>query len=347
MNISVRPVCLEREHQEFLNILQANLPALDHARRFQWLYRDNPDGPAWSWFVIERTSNQIVGVTSVVPHAMWTGTKTRICGQVGDFAVSAKHRSLGPALLLQRATFEPVDQGKLALCYDCPPHAAGMSTFRRLGMQANCRVDRYALPLRIDARIRKRFGSTFASPARLGNLLLRLHRWPAMRSGMRGLEVSDYTGAFGEEFSWLDSRVKAKSVIRGQRSAAHLNWRYRADPLRGYHVLTARRDGELVAFVVLCLTGDIVTIVDLFGVELQETAVALLRAVVDRFEKSHQTIEAFLSPDNSLINHFLHMKFSLRSEAARVVAYAKPQTEVAEFLHQSPNWSFSQSEIRA
>jgi len=347
MTISVRPVHHETDNQEFLRILRSNLPTLPHERRFDWLYRANPDGPAWSWFAFQDTPDRIVGVASVFRRMMWVGKELQMCGQVGDFGISAGYRSLGPALLLQRTTFGPVDQGKLAFCYDCPPHQAGMSTFRRLGMQPSCRVDRYALPLRVDGQARKRLGSASVLPAAVGNLLLRLHRFSTLRPRANGLEVSDRTGAFGKEFSQLDAAVKIANVIRGQRSAAHLNWRYREDPLQQYQVLTARRNGELIAFAVLFTTSEVVTVVDLFGMDLQETAVLLLTAIIERFQRSHQTVDAYLSEGSELICHFLRMRFRLRSEAAQIVVYAKPRSEVSGFLHGSPNWAFTQAEIRA
>jgi hypothetical protein len=347
MTISVRPVHQELENQQFLTILQTNLPTLPHERRFKWLYHDNPDGPAWSWFALQGTPKHVIGVTSVFPRSMWVGDELQMCGQVGDFAVSASHRSLGPALLLQRATFDPVNQGELAFCYDCPPHQAGMSTFRRLGLRPNCTVYRYALVLRVDDRVRKQLGAASAVPIAAGNLLLRLHRLSALKPSARGLEVSDHTAAFGDEFSKLDAAVKKANVIRGRRSAAHLNWRYREDPLQQYEVLTARRNGELIAFAVLRATSEVVTIVDLFGKELHEAAFSLLAAIVQRFERSHQTVEAFLSEGSELVAYFLKMRFRLRSEAAQVVAYARPQSEMSGFLQGSPIWAFSQAEIRA
>jgi hypothetical protein len=347
MTISVRPVHQESDSQEFLTILQANLPSLPHARRFKWLYSDNPDGPAWSWFALEGSRAQIIGVTSVFPRSMWVGGELQRCGQVGDFAVSASHRTLGPALLLQRATFDPVNSGALAFCYDCPPHQAGMSTFRRLGMQPNCRMLRYALPLRVDSRLRKRLGTASRVPAAAGNLLLRLHRLSALKTRARDLEVSDHRGAFGEEFSKLDEAVKGPHAIRGRRAAAHLNWRYREDPLKDYEILTARRRGELIAFAILRLTSEVVTIVDLFGRELHQAAFSLLASIVERFQRSHQTVEACLSEGHELVAYFLKMRFQSRSEAAQVVAYAKPQSAVSGFLERRPVWSFGQAEIGA
>jgi hypothetical protein len=347
MKISVRPVEHESEKQELLGILQTNLPALPHERRFSWLYRANPDGQAWSWFLFQDSPAQVVGVTSVFPRAMWVGDEIKVCGQVGDFAVSASHRSLGPALLLQRATFEPVDRGQIAFCYDCPPHAAGMSIFRRLGMRPNCTVHRYAFPLRVDAQLRRRLGSASVVAAASGNLLLRLHRGICLRRKSPELEISEHLGAFGEEFSQLDAAVKRRNAIRGRRSAAHLNWRYREDPLQQYDVFTARRKGELVAFLVFQKAADVVTVVDFFGTASYETVSPLVAALTERYQATHQSVDIFLSEGSELTSYFLKMNFRWRSQAAQVVAYAKHQTEVAGFLKQNSNWDFRQVEIRA
>lgn len=343
--IFVRPVDHNSETQELLSILQANLPNLPHARRFDWLYRGNPDGPAWSWFACEGTPDHVVGVTSLFPRSMWVGEQLNRCGQVGDFAISPSHRSLGPALLLQRATFCPVDREELAFCYDCPPHEAGMSTFRRLGIRSNCEIHRYALPLRVDRLMQQRLGAASAIPAAAANLLLRLHRRSFLRSGMSGLEVSDHNGAFGEEFSQLDASVKRTNAIRGRRTAALLNWRYREDPLHQYRVLTARRHGELIAFAIVSATSEVVTIVDLFGTELHEVAIILLAAIVESLKGAQQSIDAYLAPGSELIGYLLKLGFRLRSQSAQVVAYARPQSEMAGFLQGSPIWAFSQAEL--
>jgi hypothetical protein len=222
-----------------------------------------------------------------------------------------------------------------------------MSTFRRLGMQPNCKVNRFALPLRVDAQLRKRLGAASAVPAAAGNLLLRLQRLSSWKTKAKNLEVSGHQGAFGDEFSKLDEAVKGPNMIRGRRSAAHLNWRYREDPLKQYEILTARREGELIAFVVFRLTNEVVTIVDLFGTALHEAAFSLLAAIVEQFQRSHQTVEAFLSEGNELVACFLKMRFQLRSEVAQVVAYAKPQSAVSEFMARNPIWSLNQAEIGA
>jgi hypothetical protein len=343
MSITVRPVDLEAESQELLSTLQANLPALPHARRFQWLYLNNPDGPARSWFACDG-AGQVIGVTSLFPRSVWIGDKLRMCGQVGDFAVASGHRSLGPALMMQRATFGPVDEGSLSFCYDCPPHEAGMATFRRLGIPSHCALERYALPLRVDAFLNRRFGFTPPLLPAVGNGLLRLMRPSLPRPA--GLDISEHTGLFEDEFSQLDCAVKVADSVRRQRSAAYLNWRYRQHPLLQYRVFTARRSGELIAYVVFCVTNTNVTIVDLFGKDLAEVAPALLEAVVQGCGSSCQIAEIFLPENSELSPPVLKVRFRRRSVAAQVVAYTKPGSEMSVFLERRPRWVFQAADIQ-
>lgn len=344
MSIFVHPVDHDAERDELLAMLQTNLPALPHARRFEWLYQSNPDGPAWSWFARDSGTGRVVGVASVFPRSMWVADEVKLCGQVGDFAIAASHRTLGPALMIQKATFCPVQQAKLSFCYDCPPHDAGMSTFRRLGLAANCVVDRYALPLRVNSKLRSRLGSdpdVLSVPA---NLLLRAYSRP--RLSLKDIEVSEHTGRFGDEFSELDRTVRLTDGIRSSRDAVHLNWRYRQDPLNEYRILTARRKGELVGFLVFVETGENLTIVDLFGAA-SEVLTGIVGALLQEAPSHCQSVEAFLSKGSELGAALVKARFRRRAVAAQVVAYANPGSEMAAFLQQKARWAFNGAEIRA
>jgi len=346
--MAVRPVNLNSEQEELLDILGRNLKDLSHVRRFQWFYYNNPSGTAWSWFAYEKGSKKIVGVASVFPRFVWVGDEVKRCGQVGDFAIDISYRSLGPAVMLQRATFEPVQEGLLAFCYDCPPHESGMSTFRRLGMQANCQMYRYARLLKTDRQLVQYLGQgrLAAYSAVIGNLLLEL--WAFQKYKIAGLEISYYTDHFGEEFSQLDARVGGSKVIRSQRKAEDLNWHYRDNPLHEYQVLTARQNGELLAFIVFFVSDQDIFIVDLFGLKFPDAALQLLEAVIEhKKEKSIQTLQATISDANSLTDVLHKAGFRYRAKGAQVVAYTQPGTEIFGMLHGGLPWSLNYTDILA
>ncbi len=252
-----------------------------------------------------------------------------MCGQVGDFAIDPSHRSLGPALMLQRATFGPVDGGHLALCYDCPPNARGMSTFRRLRMTSSATMKRHTRLLRTDRQIAKYLGRGLATAAaaRLGNAVIRL----ASRGWRRsvGVEIALHPGRFDEEFSALDRRVGGGDVVRGRRAAEDLNWRYRDDPLQDYRVLTARRSGELVGFAVVTTVHRDLVVVDLFGTLSSDEAADLLDAAArlgraDGLEALHTLVSA----EHPLTAPLRRAGFHARECGPHVVAYggARPES---------------------
>jgi hypothetical protein len=345
MGTTVSPVDLDTEHQELLAVLERNLPDLPHDRRFKWIYRDNPLGPARSWFARDSVSRRVIGVASVFRRALWIGPRLTVCGQVGDFAIDSSHRTLGPALMLQRATFEPVDRGELELCYDCPPHERGMSTFRRLGMGASATMGRYVRLLRAERRLERWLGrgALAACAAPIANALLRAASVTRPRAA--GLEVSVHGGRFGDEFTALDRRVGARDVVRSRRFGEDLNWRYRDDPIHEYRVLTARRAGELFGFMVLAVSEGDGFVVDLFGQLTPAEAGVLLEAAVRHLRPSGvQSLHAPVSLGSGSISALTRGQFFLRSVGPHIVAYGRPG---GALLARPLAWDLTHSDVMA
>ena len=342
MTLQVRAVNLDREHDELLGVLERNLPELPHARRFKWLYREGHLGPAWSWLLCDSGSREPVGLASLFRRAIWRGGKVELCGQVGDFAIDPSHRSLGPAVMLQRATLGPVDDGQLALCYDCPPNARGMSTFRRLKMEASATMTRQVRPLRTNRHVARYLGTGLvaAGVAGLGNAALRLGSWRRRRS--RDLEIGLHPGRFGEEFTALDRRVGAGDAVRGRRAAEDLNWRYRDDPLNEYQVLTARRSGELAGFAVIAPSHRDAAVVDLFGVLSPAETADLLDAAAQLGRSGGlEAVSTLISADHPLTAPLRAAGFRARESGPWVVAYAGAGQDAG------PAWRLTYSDVMA
>ena len=345
MPLTVREVDPEKERETLLALLEENLPVLDHRRRFEWLYRDNPAGSAWSWEVIDAA--RTVGVASVFPRMLWIGGTLARCGQVGDFAVAPSHRTLGPAVALQRATLGLVNEGLVAMCYDCPPHDAGMSTFRRLGLDVTRRTVRHVRLLRTDRQVARRLGPGphTAVAAALANVALKaMRRWPRPP---RGVELTPFAGAFGEEFTALDRRLVPRGIA-SRRSAEDLNWRYRADPLHRYEVIAARRSGELLGFAVHTATRGDAEVVDLFG-DLDGLVVPLLDAVSQRAAAAAaETLQLIVAEDDAALGpRLLEAGFRPRSAGPSVVAHAPAGSDAADLFVRPDHWLLRQADLSA
>src|SRR5438093_13517410 len=88
----------EANREQILALWQRNLP-LATAERYRWLYEN---GRATSWLAATETGD-IVGATGLMSRTM--KLQERLCrvGQAIDLNVNAEHRTIGPALKLQRA----------------------------------------------------------------------------------------------------------------------------------------------------------------------------------------------------------------------------------------------------
>lgn len=356
MSLAIRRACVTEDRQRMLELFQRYWGGDNYRRRFDWFWMLNPAGVGWTWLIYERSNERVVGTTTLFPRLMCVDGRQLRAGQVMFFGLDASHRSLGPAVMLQRATFEPVDSGELAFCYDCPPHDQGMSTFVRIGMCPNCEMVRYAFPLRSDEYFEKRLGKRpWAKP-----LITTTNLFLGMRKPRRpapGLEISLFDESFGDEFSHLDRIVSRTGVVRANRSAELLNYRFREDPeptrrvkngkKDRYRTLVARRAGELVAFLVFLWDSESrVSIKDLFGSRLADAAGPLLEAMIEvcRSERA-QCVDACAVPDSEFSRILMQHGFRPRERAARVVAYENPNGQTSKHLAPDLRWAFSQVEL--
>jgi len=346
MTLILRPASLSEDRQELIGLLERNLPGMPMRAHFPWRHEGNPAGPGWCWALCDRQSGIICAMTSVFPRRMFLDGRLISGGQVGEFAVDSAYRSLGPAVMLQRATFQLVDSGVLALCYDCPPHSRGMSTFVRLGMRPSCEVTRYALLLRSDEVLRTRIGKgVWTKPViAAANLLLRIRRTPRR---IAELEVCRLDGMFGEEFTRLDKAVSSSGTIRTSRAADLLNWAYRKRSGVKFEVLVARRKGELLAFLAFIVYGDKrAAIFDVFGLELAETGPALLEATIEICRREGIIcLQGYCSETSALKPLFEAAGFRPRERAARVVSYVNSGELAASILTSGSPWPVGQAEV--
>jgi GNAT acetyltransferase-like protein len=262
--IKTRPGDPEADRSAVIALLSRYVnPAYD-GRRFDWAYRDNPAGPGRFWVAVEGSTGDLIGSAGALPRRMCIDG-THVTGwALTDFCISDTHRSLGPALRLQRACLEDLAGDGGALWYDFPGRSME-AVYRRLGVSPCAHVRRLARPLRTYAKLRERLGSRVL--ARAASLPADLAIAWATRAPRPGgpVAVAPHRGSLGAEFTDLARRVTPGAGICVWRSAEYLNWRYCDNPVQPHELVTARLEGRLVAYVALTRDGDAAILVDLFG----------------------------------------------------------------------------------
>src|SRR5437667_248367 len=119
MEITIQEADLNRDRDELVRFLVENLAPNANADRFDWLYLGSPCGPARAWMALNDLGNTI-GVAAAFPRDFWIANRLERVWILGDFCIAREHRSLGPALVLQRASLESLITHESSICYDFP-----------------------------------------------------------------------------------------------------------------------------------------------------------------------------------------------------------------------------------
>jgi len=247
MPLRIRDASPREDAARIRAVLQRNLPEAAAADRIAWLYAGNPCGPSHVWLAEEEDTGAVAGTSA--GHVRRFLVDGRPCDvlNLSDFAIDGCYRTLGPALGLLRATLATVRERGFAFSYDVPSRAM-LALYRRMGYAELGPMERRVRPLSLAPALVRRCGSAGRLLAAPAGLLLRARDlWDGRR---RGLAVAPLAWPFGEEFDRLDEREAAHFPIRGVRSAAYLEWRYRRHAMWPHRTLTARRGGELVGYLV-------------------------------------------------------------------------------------------------
>ncbi len=322
MAITVRPADLHRDRDVIIPFLRENLTDQSDAARYDWLYLQNPLGPARAWIAVNDGSESIVGIAGAFPRTMFVNGAGSRGYVLGDFCISPDCRSLGPALSLQRACLNALGQEK-ALWFDFPSGRM-VAIYRRLGVGTGASISRYVKLMRVNEKIRERvpYAGLASGISAVGNLALRLQAWrpsPAV-----DLEAALHEADFGEEFTVLNRMVADIYPAFGTRSAEYLNWRYRRNPLRRYLTLTARRRGDLVAYAIVSINGREWSVSDILAVDENSSATIIGYVETLGRKQGAERVTAFAMDQSSFGAVIKRAGFSQRESHPVIVSAQDP-----------------------
>jgi hypothetical protein len=329
MAIFIRPASLDEDRGFLIEALSQCLSPQSDGRRYDWLYRECPHGEARVWIAREGNAGPILGAAAVFPRRMYVAGVVKTGCVLGDFFIFPQYRTLGPALLLQRTCLAAVESKALEPCYDFPA-AAMVPVYKRLAIEPREQLVRLGKPLRADRRIREWVKAPLVARglSAVSNRMLDLRG--RGRNSHSDCAISVHAGPCGEEFSTLARAVSARYGVCVERSAEYLNWRYGTHPSRQYEILTARRDGRLLAYTVLTQTQEDGSIVDLFGVEEPAVVGDLVVNAVEAFRRCGlMTASVSLLDSDPRMKLFQELDFHAR-ESCPVILYPQAGAGLTE-----------------
>jgi hypothetical protein len=283
MTLEVRLADLKHDGGPLLKLLHRELSRNIDSARFEWLYRKAPCGEGTVWLAKDLDSGELVGAAAAFPRQIFLKGRRETACVLGDFCISTKYRTLGPALQLQRKVMEAISTGNqkglFSRGYDLPSTSM-LAVYKRLGVQPKGQCVRMTRLLRsrrkVESRLRLRPVARAVSAA--VDVIL------GMSGGMTGArsdaKIEMLQERCGEEFTQLADRVRDRWGTCGTRSADFLNWRYLDHPQRKYRVATARQQRALAGYVIWERNEGAVTVADWYAEDPREIRLDLMRTVV-------------------------------------------------------------------
>ena len=239
--------------------------ALGHAERrpakLTWFYAARAAGVA-ELFVL-RHEGRVVGVTGIGQRRLMWRDRAFDAAQMGDFAVDSRHRTLYPALLLQRAALE---QGlaRYVLLYGFP-NAKSLPVVRRVGYRVLPGMARHARVLRSEAYL----PGSWPRPLRrwsglaIDAVLALRHATPLL-----GKQRVDWLDAPDQRFDelWLRSHGQLADCVVGVRDQAFLHWRFTLQRWRNTRFFVWLDDSDsgsrLLGYAACEAEGDVIHVHD-------------------------------------------------------------------------------------
>jgi hypothetical protein len=335
----------DQDHQRaaLLDLWNRNLPGAS-ADRYAWLYRT---GRATGW-LLRTEGGAAVGATGLMDRAMSVFGHSVRAGQAIDLNVDTDHRTLGPALRLQRAVTATVRRCEYDLIYALTI-AQSEPVLRRAGYRVLGEMGRWAKPLCCEDYLGSWLRRTLPRKAAAAGIDSLLHltspetyyrRPPGVR-----VELTDH---FDRRFDDLWRAAGGQFPVVGQRTSAYLTWRFRRCPAVRHQVLCLLDAyGRLFAYLVYHRHAGTVGISDFLCAEMQQLDMLLAEFLrLMRQEKAKAVSTVYLGSE-VVCQKLRRLGFWKRPAPWKALLYVDPQRfgcELPQIL-QPGNWYLTQADL--
>jgi hypothetical protein len=326
-SIRLRPANLTSDRAALVQIFARQLTSVSDLSRFQWLYCDAPSGNARAWVACDEATGIIVGAASAFPRKVYVRGDEAMGLVLGDFCMDEKYRSLGPSLRLQRECLGAINEIPFKFLYDFPSERM-MAVYKRLGFQQNGTLIRWAKPLRAERRLQRLFRSKRLAHG-FGAVANAALRWRGWKGRFDACDLQLHYGPCGEEFTTLDTLVRKKPGVATAKTAEYLNWRYLEQPTVTHEILTARRSGTLIGYIVFRQTAENARIVDICSVEEPSVIARILSGAIAILHKRKVATVSLSAADAHPWSKLFERAGFCRREVSPIVVKVGPNASIS------------------
>lgn len=344
MGYSIYKGDIEKDKHEILRFWKENhTKTLDN--KYAWIYEGNPAGKAIVWILKDEISQQIAGMAVIFLRRYSVCGIDMLAGVNGDFLVSKTHRTLGPAMMIQRSIMSSVDNGDVDFIYGFPNKNAEPVT-KRIGFECLGETIRLVKIFKTAPILTKMRwpGWLITVTAPLLDLALKIvfiDKWPVRNNGYICREIKKVDDSFNQ--LWVE--LKSLHKVVGDRSASVIAWKYLNDP---------DDDNKIFAMYgkdFLKLKGYVVYRLDAESIEIRDLAVSegrkALKALIANFVRyvspiGSKSITITMLKNDYIVGILKRFGFARGKSDGRVYLYCNK--EKLHLLGRAENWFLMRSD---
>lgn len=209
--------------------------------KYEWFYLGHPIEPPTVLLLTHGPQADRVGMAGLGTRRICMQGVDRTAGVLVDLVVRAEHRTLYPAVLLQKQMRQTA-LGMHSVVYGLP-NKNSTPVVRRLGYSQVGELVRYSRVLRHGNYLERRLPGWLSrllgvAADRLVPFFFKPERWK--RNTWKG----SWVDSFDARFDALWARAKVFNGLIGVRDAQFLAWRFSAQPGHQYRILVMTAPGE-------------------------------------------------------------------------------------------------------
>ena len=269
MEYRVEKVDAVAKKDVILQLWRQNFPEMDGESRFEWMYEKNPEGVPEVWLLLS-PGVAYVGMVAVCKRIFFKATEEMTAGQTMDFVVNEDHRSLGPAIQLQRRVVEEFKKGKADFLYSFP-NKKSKNVIKRAGFVECGLLQRWTLVLCPSYVVQKYFkNKRFASiVGKLCDILFKIKHVTLSRQKKYQMQPSWELNEVGSELDEIWNNFVQSVNIVGKRDAHFLQWRFGACSSSPGRCFIMKEQNVPRGYIIFQQNGQHISIVDYMSDQLE------------------------------------------------------------------------------
>lgn len=282
---SIIPADLNDDSEIVIQLLNETFGnSSDFDYKYSWLYRNNVYENTELYFLQdEDNDNEKVGVQGISGRAFEFNGETLTAGLVGDFAVSPRHRTLGPGLKLLKTTMNlGLDGNDFIFSF---PNIKAIPVVKRAGYKLKKEISRYVKVLKSKTYLQKHMPSIISL---LFSLII-----DAVLYTIDAIKYFKSSSPFKYEFThvmpdavdklWQTSTFKNDCLLQ-ERKKNYIDWRLQEDKKQKicFFIVRERNSDTLLGYIAYHYNADekITYVVDFFAVNQSDAIKSLFTLFV-------------------------------------------------------------------